>query len=284
MRVLRRARAGALVLPLAVLLAASARAQTDSLPPPSVTASSGAVQLTLRLLSPKVKLGEFPWYQIQIKNLGEKPFVVGDPMLFDPWKIESAWHNRYGIYLLVEDSNGELLLPNSGMMISDLRGLPLPKRKEDPAYDRKVRALFHRWKKQGLSIEEINRKLLEYPPPTEPEPCHVVEPGKTVASLPWHYQDNERKRKGWVPPPGARYMTELVLFILETPGKYRMRVVYDWGPRSEMDRFLANVESIRSVEPDYIAPRLKELEERIAHPEPEWVTFETPWLDFEVYP
>ncbi|MFA6317602.1 MAG: hypothetical protein WC943_09295, partial [Elusimicrobiota bacterium] len=175
-----------------------------------VTASSGSVQITLRIYKTKLKaktdaegpfgIDQSLYYQVELKNLGSRRFVLEGGYFKKPrGVIECVSPDSIGVCLEILGPEGRHpghLFTGSG---------PLDEISTDPGImpgpeDKEGLALRSRWEKQGLSpeaivakFEERGKRLLEEYRKTHPEegpvePADWLEPGASVASIPWVWQ------------------------------------------------------------------------------------------------
>lgn len=232
-----------------------------------VHASSGPVELTLRLYKTRIRPKERLWYQLRLRNVGSKPFAVGDDIFRDPIQTYSNYH--VGIYFLIIGPDGKelrhrtVLAPHHDVAEEK----PGRQRKLHPDDQKDLDSLLAQWRSEGLDIDAINRKLLDWLPLHRPEdeiPAVVLKPGESVTTKPWAFYepwDQEFKRP---PPQPIGEFTELFNFDLNEAGKYRFRAVYDYRPSEWFRDWLKKHGMKEQKEHDVLA--------------------ETPWIEVERRP
>lgn len=201
-----------------------------------VKASSGPVELTLRLHRTRIKLGESLWHQLRIRNAGDKEMLVTDQIFHDPWELLNNIWGGYGIFIEVIGPDGKPLEPpvrrdGAGDGIE-----PMPSgllEIEGP----QEQAMVDGWEKQGLSSFEVKLKLIEYNTKKErgkkPYPSRPVihlRPGEIAETKSWfHYSRYDEKIAKRPAPQPIGEFAELEFFDLDEPGKYKIRAVYNHG-------------------------------------------------------
>ena len=245
-------------------------------PEAQVKGAKGPVQITLRLQKTAVKVERSLWYKIELKNIGKKKLRIDDAIFKDPYAMHVNSKSRFGIYLEIVDSNGNPLqvVPGNYRVKYDWE----PPAEVDYLYTaeekKELWALVDEWKKSGMtaqqqsiSTSEWDSKLREKKNTaelTDPANKHWLAPGASTSTFAWsdrgpgdypgRSQDDESLRQGY---------TELWIYRVLDPGKYRIRAVYDHvHPGSK-----------------------KELTKEYGYaPEPWWIKVKTPFIDFEVLP
>ncbi|MDE2489457.1 MAG: hypothetical protein KGM24_01330 [Elusimicrobia bacterium] len=189
-----------------------------------VSASKGAVKLTLRLYRTKVKAdparwkGASLWLQLEMTNVGRLPFDVGDDLFYEPTEppVDEGGPVN-GIVLRVFDGKGRLLeyvytVPCDQQMITDPSELPMWRRIFDevrmpgagflkPAARTpwaagelaKVRELRRKWRRQGVDNYDIEVKSIRFlrgeqeaeAEKDERQRIHTLPPGGSVVSAPF---------------------------------------------------------------------------------------------------
>jgi len=192
-----------------------------------VKASSGPVELTLRIYKTKIRAHKSLYYQIVLKNIGAKAFPAVDAAFRDPW----AQRHPEGVYLDVLGPNGKepgwAWLGPTDVDTTNLPGfLPPPTTKEGASFWQKLK---------GMSAFERSKAVMDYSArikaeyeKTHPEPPvgGLLAPGASTSTPAWVLPNDEGKPLRQ--PIG--HFTELVHFDFSLPGKYRMRAVYDYRP------------------------------------------------------
>ena len=224
-----------------------------------VKASSGPVELTLRLYKTEIKLGESLWEQIRLRNVGDKELLVSDPVFFDPWQMREGIRSRVGIFIEVLGPDGKLLpgdphpnWPGGDVDVSDKPSGMLE------IHGPEERAMLDGWKKSGLSLEQINRKLLDFnlekardAQPQRELPKLKLLPGELAETKSWFaYSEWDQFKKRPKPTPVGDF-AELEFYDLDKPGEYKVRAVYDWAP----SKWLMKARGKIPVEPDEVRVR-----------------------------
>jgi hypothetical protein len=203
-------------------------------PAAEVRASSGPIQLTLSLLRTKlakaVTRKEDPlWFQVTVKNRGHDILMIPDKIFWNPG---SEWAGSRGVFL-------------------DIRG-PDGKPQEKNTFDRDYDPSGNNNSSDGRGLTEAQP---EGPQLKTPEPRAYVFPGGAMSTPARSYSNNFSRAPGQFTMP-----YELKFW---TPGRYRIRAVYDRNPaHSALTGDLAKYNTI-----DY-----GDVEAR------------TPWIEFEVLP
>lgn len=244
-----------------------------------VTASSGPVQLTLRIYKTTIKarkdfLQPFEddkhlLYQIELKNIGKNRFLVTDDEMF---RVPGAYivcesTTRFGTCIDVLGPDGKHPYFSALYFAADNHPfdygiLPEPDDKEGLA-------LKATWEKAGLTIQEIGsrfleraRRMLKEPPLEEkrPDPPLWLAPGASTSTLAWVHRDRVELINGKPMRAPVGQFSELDVLNSSKPGKYRIRAVYNHEHQPEM---------VRKYE-----LRVYEDDVRVA----------TPYIEFEVVP
>jgi hypothetical protein len=215
-----------------------------------VKAGKGPVQLTLRLLTDKVPDGQNPWYRLELKNTSSKSMQIREDAFIKDARelIGNSWSKQF-TYIDIQTIDG-------GKVEADSPPLDF-----DPAIigrcKKNFKNIVQAWTDSGLSEKEIEERARRHecrwmlPESSKPK-FLVLEPGKSKVPPPHYF--SKRKRLAAAPED----FSELYGFWLK-PGRYRLRAVYDWA-------FL-NGDQLQKYE---------------KKKRPEWVTFETPFIEFEV--
>lgn len=262
---------GRLFTLIALLAALPCLAATAAL---TATAKKGPVQVTLRLHKSKVKLGRSLWYRLELKNVGKKALRVEDRVFLDPWAIYKNSRIKSGLYLEVLDPDGEPLTVRAG---GDRQRYDWqPPAGEDysftPAERAEIVSLKEKWKREGKSLQEIaiaegswldslvdKKNLAER---IDPRKQLWLAPGRSTATVAW----SDRGPGQYVGREDddvalAAGYTQLWTYALLSPGKYRVRAVYD------------------HAQPESAAEFRKKYGFSL---DPAWVKFQTSYLEFEV--
>lgn len=128
---------------LTFLLAACSQEPTAAPPPLSlplspdqvrsettVSNSSGPIQLTLRLHRTRVRVGGPIYYQLELKNVGDRPIPVVDKIFRDPaaetWPVETVHLELMGADGKLAAANWKLMRPHGEAPGSAQRYSPAP--------------------------------------------------------------------------------------------------------------------------------------------------------------
>ncbi|MEQ1918309.1 MAG: hypothetical protein ABL955_03860, partial [Elusimicrobiota bacterium] len=202
-----------------------------------VKASSGPIELAFLLHKTEIKAGDYLWQQIRIRNVGDREIVVADQVFHDPWELRHCSRAGYGIYL-------EALGPDGAPMKVQYQ-LPA-----DPGSDQpeavsgllevegpKEQAMLDSWRKQGLSLREINTKLIEFNMKKQRaaeihqrRPIIKLLPGQSAETKSAFFYSMTDKRKGRSVPKPIGDFTQIDFFRFDEPGQYKVRAVYDHLP------------------------------------------------------
>ena len=253
--------------------AAPSRAAEPTAPAVELTASSGPVKITLRLLKTKVKVGESLQYQLRLTNVGKKPMEVPDTIFEDPWAIVGNFRARMDLFLVILDTKGK---PLDTWMTAppgpEFDGTP-PYWSEDPKEQKEALAKERELRKQGLSETEVRLALHEWghqrqaakvPPPQEPE-RRILKPGETLTTRPWAYDDGFTQARGEPVPKPIDPFAELILFRFHKPGRYRLCAIYERRDHiPDAQRLEANFDRAGARGARSLARRYPELRETAA--------------------
>lgn len=238
-------------------------------PAAEVKASSGPIELSLLVRETQIRAGDYIWEQIRIRNIGDKEIIVSDPIFFKPRELLKQSNSRYGIYLEAIGPNGKpvkVQYPTPARQGNDLvmdrvSGFLEVKGPEE-------KAMVDGWKKQGLSLREINSKLLDFNIKKHDEaaarndrsdPLVALLPGQSAETKYAFFQSvRDKIYNRPIPRPAGEY-ARVDFFALDTPGEYKIRAVYDRAPTPELNR-------LRGKLPIY----------------PEEVLVRTPWIKVTV--
>lgn len=233
-----------------------------------VTASSGPVQLTLRLLKTRIATPQSPWYQFEIKNVGKNRIVFGHKVFHDePWALkDSGSYRGSGIWLDVIGPDGRTPFERTVMNDIDTTGmLFLPHPDTEEGADIRKRMAGKTMLEQSMIVSEYGRAQTEKYRKEHPEPdlSFRLEPGASTATVAWALRDNPKHVIETRPQRQAHgRFGELFWLNFEQPGKYRVRAVYDYkSPYETAIKFNLPVK-----------------------PEGDEVLVKTPFIDFEVVP
>lgn len=273
------------VLAAALLLSAACGKKDNAAPTPvlsapgavekvvaqaEVKASTGPVELTFRLYKTQIKAGDYLWQQIRIRNVGDKELVVADQVFHDPWELRHCSRAGYGIYLEALGPDGKPLKVEFQDPAEQVRDISYGVSGLLDVEGPEEQAMLDGWKKQGLSEREIGMKLIEFNTKKQQaaeihrrRPIIKLLPGQsaeTKSAFFYSIQDKIHNRP--IPRPVGDF-AQLDFFVLEEPGKYKIRAVYDHAPTDTTAKL-----SRRLGLPTY----------------PEEVQFRTPWIQVEVLP
>lgn len=247
------------LLAAALLLSAACGKKDDGAPPQlgmpapgaaekvaaqaEVKASSGPIELSLLLHKTEIKAGESLWQQIRIRNIGDKEIIVADRVFHEPRELRLQSRAGAGIYIEALGPDGKPLKvefqesaewgADIGYGVSGLLEVDGPEEQ----------AMLDAWKKQGLSLREINEKLMEFNTKKQraaeihqPRPVIKLSPeqsAETKSAFFYSLRDKFHKRP--IPRPIGDF-AQLDFFVLENPGEYKVRAIYDRAPTPELNK------------------------------------------------
>lgn len=210
----------------------------------------GPLELTLRVYKTKIK-SESLWYQIQLRNLGQKDIPIFDEAFLGPSPVEL--HRSAGISLWITGPDGKplkpaprpaggaVLLPGSPswpIQEGDKRDKAAQKNVIDTMFaDRAILRLREEYAQQlegtKLShkeiISRINKFNEQHPLSTDndqprPTPHIMLKPGATITSVACAQEET--------PQAGLPHgYTEFWGYWYTEPGKYRIQARFDHRPR-----------------------------------------------------
>lgn len=233
-----------------------------------VKASSGPVEITLLIHKTQLKSGDYLWQQIRLKNIGTAAFAVVDPIFRNPRELRRWSDSEYGTYLEAYGPDGRRL------KVSYTTGRSELARDEEVSgllevEGSKEKAMLDGWKKQGLSQEVIDRKLLDFnlskrsSERSRQEPALKLLPGQTVETKSaFYYSVKDEINNKPVPLPVGEF-AQVDFFRFDTPGEYKVRAVYDHTP----------TESSRRLQRQFQLG-----------PDPSALLVHTPWIAITVLP
>ncbi|MCX5795266.1 MAG: hypothetical protein NTY77_07230 [Elusimicrobia bacterium] len=238
----------------------------ESLPSEAeVTASSGPVQLTLRIYKKQIRAHHPLYYQIELKNIGTRPFPAVDDAFIDPWAQE---HRRVGVYLDVIGPDGKApnraeLPPPFSLNVDPFKvgALPPPETKAGAAFRKKLEGMSAL--ERSLAVGDYLRQGTAEYEKTRPRKGILLEPGASTTTVAWVLQDELQIMAGKPPRQPVGQYTEFVVLDFSPPGKYRIRTVYDYLPGGWLTKFNG---------------------EHHLQPHPDQVKVATPFIEFEVLP
>lgn len=237
-------------------------------PEVSVTASSGPIQLTFSLLKTRIKAETSLWYRLEIKNLGEKVILL-DKAMRSPGNMhvhDDPDFKPIGLYVKVTNAKGKLV--DSRFMEDYIPECqPEEKRRGKEEAGLEVQNLLAKYEKEGLSLEERDTKVNDFlrvrhmeNESRRPKKFHTLAPGQSAATPAWAYQRDCDVHFGRPPPLPLDGFTELprYLFWSADPGKFKIQAGYNRPASADSARLF---------------PTRRE-----------FVSFETPTVEFEVAP
>ncbi|MEQ1919190.1 MAG: hypothetical protein ABL955_08330, partial [Elusimicrobiota bacterium] len=199
-----------------------------------VKASSGPIELSLLLHKTQIKVGESLWQQLRIRNVGDKEIIVADQTFQDPRELRIQSSSRYGTYLEMTGPDGKPLkvqfLRSAERESHIMEGVSGLLEVEGP----KEQAMLDGWKKEGLSTHEINVKLIDFNTKkqqaaerAQEQPVIKLLPGQSAETKSeFYYSMQDKIHNRPIPRPIGSY-AQVDFFLLERPGKYTVRAVYD---------------------------------------------------------
>ncbi|MBI3505024.1 MAG: hypothetical protein HY059_09300 [Proteobacteria bacterium] len=224
---------------------AAAPAHAAPKPALEVSASSGAVKVTLELSSAKIKVGGSLWYRATLTNVGKAAIGVYDRIFLNPQRILDNYNSHLDTFLEAVGPDGKQVEGRPASYILPLLNGefghmgPLPDRPPDPKGDREraevKQGVVASWKaarwpeatvrewlglyesgysKSGASEKEIFMARLE--------------PGKSIATPPWRYVGDKEYREldPRVSGEPVAGFAELWFWDFRKPGKYKVRAVH----------------------------------------------------------
>ncbi len=234
-----------------------------------VKASSGPVELTLKIFKIRIKADERVWFRLRVRNVGDRKMLLSDQIFHDPEQLNRNFRIRWGIFI-------EALGPDGTPLEEALH-----REEAEPVRDRVSgmlniagpveQAMVDGWRKQGLTEYEVNEKLVHFNLKKEREeasgmdrPVFNLKPGEAAETKSsFFYSTYDRLIKKRPPPKPIGGFSQLELFDFEGPGKYKIRAVYNY---------------VRSGRNEAIAKKIG------LGPSAEDVLVHTQWVQFEVLP
>jgi len=222
----------------------SAPAITEKVPAQAaVKASSGPVELTFLVHKTELKVGEYIWQQIRIRNISNKNIFTGDLTFDNPRELQKQSRSKYGIHIEALGSDGKPLdvkYQEPADLGSDFNyGVSGLLEVEGPEEE----AMVDRWTKQGLSLVAINTKLIKFNTKKmraakKNDEWSGIEllPGQsaeTKSAFFYSYRDKALKRPK--PRPIGDF-SQVDFFEFDVPGTYRIRAIYDRAPTPELNK------------------------------------------------
>lgn len=222
---------GALLLPPIAVGAPRAAAESVGI--------QGPVKLVLRLHETKIKVGEKPWFQIRLTNVGNEDLLVTDPVFADPWELYKQSGTRYFTYLEVVGPDGRRVEPTAPMVDrhpSEDPGVSGLLERDDP----EVKAKVEEWKRAGLTESEIDKRVLELNIRRQDENAirnlprrPTLRPGESIETKSWFHH---RTSDGAPAPARVGNFSRLEFFRFDKPGQYKIRAVYDFALDARRER------------------------------------------------
>lgn len=254
--------------------------------PPSSSATTGPVKLTLTLSSKKISRGRPAWFQVTVTNVGREPISIHDRMFCsDTSWFEETWRqnsvSERGLYLRGLDSHRKTrsvdFLPEAPL------DCPASIMKRVPPTQEEQR-MIREWKTEGLTEDQIYSKLQDHDAVLEKErlekreqlkfarcPSIELAPGHSISTPRWVDPDMYCGNPGSSPPASApgRYVELSPNSVFLTPGHHRISAVYDESPEPEIEKELSQKAKSRGQNANW------------THAASD-VRVETPVIDFEV--
>lgn len=208
-----------------------------------VKASSGPIELSFLLHKTQIRVGEYLWQQIRIRNIGDKNIVASDMVFYDDRELRKQSSSNYCIYLEAVDPDGkplkvEFQTPEEigsdiGYGVSGLLEVEGPEEQ----------AMLDGWKKKGLSLDEINTRLIDFNTQKQraavkSEQWSGIEllPGQSAETKSAFYYSMQDKIHNRPRPRPIGDFAQLDFFIFDKPGDYKVRAIYDRAPTPELNR------------------------------------------------
>lgn len=201
-----------------------------------VRASSGPVELTLLLHNTEIKVGDYLWQQIRLRNIGDAPMTVSDQVFHDPWELRKHSDSQYGIYLEALGPDGKPM-----KIVFDRERSATPRDEEVSGLleveGPQEQAMLERWKTQGLSPEEINRNLLDFNLKKRRGasakgrwPVVILSPGQSAETKSAFFYSLRDEINGKPTPVPVGEFGQINFFHFLSSGEYKIRAVYDYQP------------------------------------------------------
>lgn len=216
-----------------------------------VKASSGPIELSFLVRETQIKAGDSVWEQIRIRNVGNEEIIVSDPIFFNPRELRKQSRSRYGIYLEASGPDGKALKVEHQTPANQGNDLILDRvsgflEVEGP----EEQSMLDAWKKQGLSLREINTKLLDFNIKKRDEaaariprrdPTIALMPGQSAGTKYAYFHSIQDKIHNRPIPHPIGDFARVDFFVLDVPGEYKIRAVYDRAPTKELNRMRGNL-------------------------------------------
>lgn len=243
-----------------------------------VTGAKSPIQITLKLHKTTVKMGKSLWYKLELKNIGKKKILVHDRFYKDPWVIHANSRSQNGVYLEIIDPDG--------IPMKVRRGGGMEKHDWEPeaggmmtlseGETKELDDLKIEWKKHGLTDQERSIATSRWTSALiakknraedgDPAKKLWLKPGASTTTIAWAYRDPDEDTDRTLEEAQIGDYTQLWSFHFYTPGKYRIRAVYDFTGVAAYDKEIAKKYKMKTS----------------THAE--WIHVKTPFIEFEVLP
>ena len=182
------------------------------------------VRLSLTVKNTTIRAGERIWYKLELQNVGRKPVTV--------WEARSALKNPleastpdWDCY--VTDPGGQRKIAVTGDFVEQIVAGHRPRRNikvpgSEQMTEEEVQAWIRRdgWRREAEADLDV-----------------VLQPGETVASLPWRWITNEeyldrfnRGEAELYPRPPGEFRELLTDYRFKAPGRYKLQFVFESIP------------------------------------------------------
>jgi len=235
-----------------------------------VTVSKSPIKLTLRLHKTKLKripflgskefrVAEPLHYQLTLQNIGTGS-VPADEGFRNPGNMRTSF-NRIGTLLEIVGPDGSAPPPQLGEHVPPGCAGNFVTAEDRRAAEKDIAA----WKREGLSENQITRRLIDrkLATPEEHDDVVILHAGESITTVPWAYQRASEACRGKPEPEPKGQFAEMYGYVVSKPGKYRIRAVYD-------------IRLTKEERAEYAKRKI---------PIEPWRTrAETPWIEFSVSP
>lgn len=178
--------------------------------------------------SRRVRVGDSLWIKLRLSNVGSHIIKTSDEVFLGPKNfaeaLESNRQLRYDTYLSLIGPDGKAVPWESMVMME-----PCQESQAWRPADSKTQAKVEAWRKEGLSIEQINDLLQKEENEQaryneDHRPVRVLKPGESLSTGPWVFPGfckGDREPQ----PPRDDY-AELWNYRLKDPGVYYLKAYY----------------------------------------------------------
>lgn len=190
-----------------------------------------ALELRLELAGTRLRETDFPFYRLEVENVGSAAAAIHDPFWVDQGVQATNWERRRGTYFQIVGPKGEEVFLGRQF---DFHGVTYHWTNDRSLYvppkRRGVRGLLTRLLERGIISPRLFWPLfqgfMEKWHSGRDAPVLLLKPGERFSATPSAMKSVDPFREASSPPPSGYRVLERYAWGLK-PGRYRIKAVYD---------------------------------------------------------